>query len=230
VSQYQPPYQPPNLPSQPDFYYGAYADPLAPARRAAIVMFIIGALGMMCGMFIAVGGSIISPEQLAASPQAQQLQEMEAQSGLSLHALAVLMGVLILLPGILYAALGLWVRRGSAASAVVGIALAGLTSLFLLANLISVILGGDTASMVLGSCAIVIPTALCFLLVVWLIQAFRAAPNVTALRMQYQAQYWQSQQLQQDYGATGYGYGAPQPPPPPQAPEQRADSQLPPPV
>jgi len=226
VSQYQQPYQPPQPPYFSNDFYAGYSDPRSPARRAAILMFVIGALMLCCGGFFALFGAILTPEMLAGSPQAAQLQEIESQLGVSIKVFAFVMAGVMFVPALLFIGLGFWVRRGSAAAAIVSLVLTGLTVLFLLFNLVgSLVRGGPGANVVLGVCMIGIALALCSLLIAWLIGALRAAPQVAAMQQQYQMQYWQSQQTPPpSYGAGGYGYGTPapqfSPPPSPQPPNQ----------
>lgn len=234
MSQYPPPYQQPPYPNQGPFdFYRPAANPLGPARRASVLMFVLGGLGLMCGAFITFGGLVLTPEMIAQSPNSAQFHEFETQfSGISIRAAVIAMGILFLLPSILYAIMGFFVRSGKMASVVLSLVLTGITVLLSLFGLLSVVIGAtqNPASLPGGLCMTGIPLVLCITLLVSLIQALRAAPAIGAMQQQFQAQYWQSMQQQQaaqlgyGYGMPpGYGYGAPppsQPPAPPAPPGQ----------
>lgn len=244
VSQYPPPYQQPTYPNQGPFdFYRPAANPLGPARRASVLMFVLGGLGLMCGAFITFRGIIATPEMIAQGMNSDQLHVIDSTWGRNaLRGITIAMGVFCLLPSILYAIMGYWVRSGKMASVVLSIVLTGFTSLLVLLGLLSVVVagGGDPAALLGAFCMMGIPLVLCIMLLVWLIQAMRAAPAVAAQQQQFQAQYWQSMQQQQaaqlgyGYGMPpGYGYGAPslaQPPAPPgQAPVNYPAPLMPPP-
>jgi len=243
VSQYPPPYQQPPYPNQGPFdFYRPAANPLGPARRASVLMFVLGGLGLMCGAFITFGGLVLTPEMIAQSPNSAQFHEFETQfSGISIRAAVIAMGILFLLPSILYGIMGFFVRSGKMASVVLSLVLTGITILLALFGLLSVVVSaaGNPASLPGGLCMTGIPLVLCITLLVSLIQALRAAPAIGAMQQQFQAQYWQSMQQQQaaqlgyGYGMPpGYGYGAPpnQPPAPPgQAPVDYQAPLMPPP-
>lgn len=243
MSQYPPPYQQPPYPNQGPFdFYRPAANPLGPARRASVLMFVLGGLGLMCGAFITFGGLVLTPEMIAQSPNSAQFHEFETQfSGISIRAAVIAMGILFLLPSILYGIMGFFVRSGKMASVVLSLVLTGITILLALFGLLSVVVSaaGNPASLPGGLCMTGIPLVLCITLLVSLIQALRAAPAIGAMQQQFQAQYWQSMQQQQaaqlgyGYGMPpGYGYGAPpnQPPAPPgQAPVDYQAPLMPPP-
>jgi hypothetical protein len=256
MSQYPSPYpapgapQPQQVPAAPygynfDYYqpYGQpTGDPLGPARRAGMLMYVLGGLLAVVGACNGVSSLATSPQQILQ----QQAEFMPAgqQSPLSPEAtrtMAVVFAVLTLGLGIGLILLGTWVRRGSLGAAWTGIVLTGGAVLLLLLMVLATIVAGASGSPILfvATCVFVIPLALFGLQLVWLIQAARAAPRVAAMRnhqQNYQAQLWQyQQQQQQPYAQGGYATasapmqpspygtgGAPQgyataPPPPPQA-------------
>lgn len=232
MSQYPPPYQQQPYPNQGPFdFYRQAANPLGPARRASVLMFVLGGLGLLCGALITLSGLVLTPEMIAQSPNSAQFHEFETQfSGISIRAFMIAMGVFCLLPSILYAVMGFFVRSGKMVSVVLSTVLSGITLLLVLFLLLSVFVNGakNPTAIPAGLCMTVIPLVLCIVLLVTLIQAIRAAPTVAAAQQQFQNQYWQSMQQQQaaqlgyGYGMpqAGYGYGAPPPMQPPAPPGQ----------
>ena len=232
VSQYPPPYQQPPYPGQGSFdYYRQGVNPLGPARRASVLMFVLCGLGLLCGAFITFAGVIMTPEMIAQSPNSADFQEFERQfSGISIRAVMIAMGVFCRLPSILYGIMGFFVRSGKMAPVVLSMVLTGIMVLLGLFGLLSVLVSGarNPAALPGGICMVGIPLVLSIVLLVTLIQALRAAPTVAAAQQQFQAQYWQSMQQQQaaqlgyGYGMpqSGYGYGAPPPTQPPAPPGQ----------
>jgi type II secretory pathway pseudopilin PulG len=206
VSQYPSPYQPVN-------YYGppSAANPLAPARRASILMFVLGTLGLLCGLFMLLAGAVLTPARVAASPQAAQIQQAEAQLGMPIEKIAQLVAAMMGLPALLFLILGFFVYRGSKVGIILSLILTGITLLFLAVDLIAGALGG--AANATGMCIMSISIILSGLLFAWLIQAIRASSAVTAMAQQYQAQYaYHQQQLQAYQQQGGYGCGQQQQP------------------
>ena len=243
MSQYPPPYQQPPYPNQGPFdFYRPAANPLGPARRASVLMFILCGFGLLCGAFITLIGAIMTPQMIAEAPNNAQIHEFEAKlGGIPLRGMMIAMGVLCLLPSILYGILGFFVRSGKMVPLVISTVLAGISLVLIFIQLLGGIAQGaaDPATLGAAICMMGIPLVLCIMLLVWLIQAMRAAPTVAAAQQQFQAQYWQSMQQQQaaqlgyGYGMPpGYGYGAPpnQPSAPPgQAPVDYQAPLIPPP-
>ena len=168
-------------------------------------MFILGAMGFLCGGLSAVVAAVFTPEMIANAPNAQQIQQMEQQVGVPIRTLLFVTSAVLLLPGVLYVAFGVWVRGGSRLSAGFSLGLTGLALLLVLLNMVGSLFNGP-ANAVGGICVMLIPLALLVTLVIWLIQAMTAAPRVLAMRQQFQSQYWHSQQQQQAYHA---GYAPP---------------------
>ena len=242
MSQYPPSqYPPPYSPQQPA--YGGYRPPqpprspeelLAPARRAGTLMIVIGALSVLCGLWIAWQSSAFDPAAPGVPPEfqrqmQQQIETFESQSGMSFRTLLLVMGVAPLAVGAVLGGLGLYVRGGSFGVVITAAILTGalllVVGLVLLAGLLqSAAMGG--AVVALGvACQCGVPFALLAVLMVWLVQAARAASQITLARQNYQAQMWHYQQYQQAYLQQGQppqgyppesmGYGYPPPPPPP---------------
>jgi type II secretory pathway pseudopilin PulG len=173
-------------------------------------MFVLGALGLLCGLFMLFAGTILTPAQVAASPQAAQIQQAESQMGMPIGKIAQLVAVIMGMPALLFLILGYFVYRGSKAGIILSLILTGITLLFLAANLIAGALGG-AGNAAMGMCIMSIPIILSGLLFAWLIQAIRASSAVAAMGQQYQAQYAYHQQQLQAYQQQG-GYGQQQPP------------------
>ncbi len=227
MSQYPPPYQQPPYPNQGPFdFYRPAANPLGPARRASVLMFVLCGIGLLCGGFMTLFGVIMTPQMIAQAPNSAQLHEVESQlGGISLQTMMLVAGIICIIPSILYGVMGFLVRGGRTGSVVVSIVLTALTLVLIFIQVLGGIAkGGDPASLGAALCMMGIPLVLCIVLLVTLVKALRAAPSVDAMQQQFQAQYWQSMQQQQaaqlgyGYGMPpGYGYAAPptQPPAPP---------------
>ncbi len=227
----QPPYYPPPQQTQYPGYpqYGApanpYADPLGPAKRASIVMFILGALLLLCGLcFTGVG---MVPMDQWPPESIQRFQEIEQKlQGVSVKALLITMGMAGVIPGFLFIILGFFVRGGGMGAVISAIVLDAGMILLILISLVFGVIGmasGRGEGDATGLCLILLPTILMGILLVFLIQAARAAPSVAAARQQYAAQYYHYQQQQQAYQQQQQGYPPPPPsqqPPPPAPPTQ----------
>lgn len=205
---YPPQYQNP-YPYPPGYGYDPMQAMLTPARRAGLLMIIMGFLMLACSL-CCIGVVLIPPEQLQ-----EQLTQMESRSGqatpltaeeLRMGSIAIMVVLIGLgLPTII---VGFLVRRGGGASITVGIVLSilllVLVGLYLVAG---VVRGGGAADLVVGLCTMILPVTFIVLQLVWLVQAMRARGAIQAMQTQYQQQYWQyGQQQQQMYGyAPGAG-------------------------
>lgn len=236
MSQYPSPYSPPPGPySQGGYGYGwnPYDQYLAPARRAGVLMIILGALAMTCGT-CALGFSYTPTDQLPAEQQ-EAFRQMEEQVGMSLMTYMRWAGAGLMVPGVAFVLIGVWVRRGTRAAIVTAMVAAGLAVLyFALGSVLMLVRGAG-----IQACFQLVLVAPFGLLIVWLAQAWRYAGALGASQSQYQAQYWQYLQQQQQYGqqypAGGYapppgqppiapgGSPLPPPPPPPPPPEGGTD-------
>jgi hypothetical protein len=212
MSQYPPsPYSPPPQPQQPGYgqdfnYYQSAEDLTAPARRASIMMFIVGGLlaigGLCCG---ALGALAPLDEIMSQNPI------LTSTPGMTIEMLKIgiiVVGVMGLLFGIVMLVLGYFVRGGGMVPVAISLVIVALAVLFNLLNLGSaaVQLRNAGPEMVGGLCVNAVPLVLLIVLLVTLVQAAKAAPRVAMMRSQYQQQYWQYQQQQQMYQA---GYVAP---------------------
>ena len=214
MSQY-PPYPQYSYPSQP--MYGYAADPrrelLGPARRASVMMFIVAALMLACGMcFGAVG---LVPLEGMEAEQREPLERIESELGMSIKTIAGVAAAMMLVPGLLMGAMGFFVRGGGIAAVVISLILSLLIGVVLLLaaiNGITNVMRDPSAAG--GVCVIAIPLVLIVMSIVWLIQALRNAPRLSELQAGMQGAYWQSMQQRQQYG--GDFWQPPPPPPPPQ--------------
>jgi hypothetical protein len=139
----QGPYQPPQVqqpypyPQQGYPYGSSAADPLAPAKRASILMFVLGGLSMIGGVCCGVMGAML-PQILAQQPEIQMPAEVTAD--MMQVGLVVAAGIVVLY-GVAQVVLGFFVRGGGRAPAIVGLILTGLAVLGLLVMAVSVIVG-----------------------------------------------------------------------------------------
>jgi hypothetical protein len=233
MSQYPSPYSTP-YPQQQPAGMGYGYDPAhtlrGPARRASVLMWVLGGLLLAGGACCGVVGSIpFGQIEMPAESRAQleQLETQMQQLGLSFRTIFIGLGAASAAAGIALVVIAFFVRGAGMGGVVAGIVV---TSMFTLALAVMTILGAigmagtRQPSAFLGLCLYLVPLALLVLLLVWLIQAARAAPAIRDLRAQQQSQYWQYQQQQAYYGQGGYGYSQPQqsppqqPPPPPTSP------------
>ena len=228
MTQYPNPYQPP--PGAPGLQYyppGPPRDPLAPARRASVMLFILGGLGLACGLCIGIAAWMVPAEalveQLRSGPTANQLNQLPpgwTAEGLARAAYTVA-AVLILVSGMTFAILGLLVRRGGRGASITGIVLCTLMMLWILLNLLLGLTQIGRAPAVQIVVMLVFGGSLVAaagFTIAWLAQAARAAPLMAWYRQQMQAQYWHYQQQQPAYSQRGapppgYGYGYGQAPP-----------------
>ena len=221
MSQYPSPYQPPDPYAQQwAQYYGQTScdQALKPARRASVMMFIVGPLFLLCGTCTLLGG--LMPNDPEATTEAMsQLgrlfggMQMPAPEQLPSRAESLVTGILQFLSALALLVLGVPVRRGGR-QATVGAIFA--TSVLVLVMAASQLLSAARlgAPMVAGAVCVLIPVSVPFvLLLVWLVQALRIAPMAeqwSAYQQQYQ-QYMQSQMYAQ--GPYGQQPGVPAPPP-----------------
>lgn len=215
MSQYPSPYSPPPFPTGVNYYAPPQSgDAGSPARRAAVMMYVLGALSILCGGMMGLMAAVVTPELLASTPQADQIQQMEAQTHIGFRSMLGMMAVMLAVPGLIYVVLGFFVRRGGRVPAVLATVFNAIALLFMLLQIPGAIMSGGMN----GVCAILmmlVPIGLTLVTMTWLVQAIRNAPQVEAARQQFMAQYGYYQQQQQAYQQGAYGYP---PPAPPQAP------------
>lgn len=226
---YPSPYQPPTPQPYPTFDY-YQPDLLAPARRASVLMFVLGGLAVASALCCAGVGAML-PRMMGENPAAfAEFRRLPNVTPETMQAVLVVMSAVVLLVGVAYLVLGAFVRAGRRGAIITSIVLSILAILLLGLNVATGLMQSfSRPQTAVGVVLLAVPLALLLLLVRWLLRAARA-PDA-ALTQQYAAQYWQYQQ-QQAY-AQQYGYGQPPPPPgtygyprpqppPPQAPQPGA--------
>ena len=221
------PYGPPQPPTPMDWggYPAGATDLLGPARRAAVLMWVLGVVLLLLGGCLGALGA--GMPTLRQQPQFEQaLRQLETQApGDLLGMLFVIMGVVTSVVAVAYIVLGFFTRRGGLGAIITSLVLSGLVAAYLVLNTVVSLASG--AGGLGGACIGVIGLALHGVLITWLIQAVRASARVRALQAQYAAQPWPAPQSPQAYGypppsqhgqPSGFGYPTQAPPAPPQAP------------
>src|SRR4051812_13194090 len=130
---YPSPYQPPQGP-YPNFDY-YQPDVLAAARRASILMFVLGALSML-GSFCCGGMGFLMPELMKNPDFAARFQEVGANEHMMRIGM-IAIGALSFIFGLAFVVLGVFVRRGSKTATVIALVLSILAILGFVANIIS---------------------------------------------------------------------------------------------
>jgi hypothetical protein len=206
-----PPYSPPPLGPPPDFNtpFGP-ADPLRPARQAAVVLLVLCGLALAAALLFYCSANI--PMAQWPPDQRQQIQQVIAHTGWSIHSLFTSAAVTILVVGLVLGGLGLLVRRGYIAAIFAALVLNGLLLVLVGFSLIQGVIN-PAANTAASLCMAVGIFALFAFLFTRLLLAAKLARQARMYGAQYQSQYWQDQWNQQ--GGYGYGYGPPLPPPPP---------------
>jgi hypothetical protein len=235
----QPPY--PHQPQQfpPNLGY-SYVAPFAPPplRRAAILLFVLGALSLLTATCLGIAAWTIPIDQILAKAN---VKLPDPPPGFTIKEIAQIGYTIVAVCGILYAIaliiLGFFVRTGSRGASITAIVLSVPAMLFLLCNLGSLPsqVGGNPAMLIGGGVFVGIPMAMFILACVWLTQGLRQIGGGQLAQQQYQMQLWQYQQQQGAYQQPtqppvqpnpndpwqrGYGTTAPPPPPPPGQPPQ----------
>lgn len=216
-------YFPPPPPGYP--VYDAYrptGGTLTPARRAAVSLWLMGALLGLCGTCVGLSFLVTPMDQIAAQAKASAISPEQKQMFENPQMLTVLrvlyttMSVVSLAVGLGMLASGFFVWGGRRWATVGATLLCGLLAIgCALAVLMSV--ASLVTNLVVGLVGCVVSLAaagVVGLTMTWLFQALRSPAGGDAAQQQYlQTLYWQHQQ--QQFG--GYGYGAPgaaQPPTP----------------
>jgi hypothetical protein len=213
MSQLQPPTPP--YPSDvqpgayPPYYAAQHAYPsliqaLAPARRSAVLQWVLGGLFFLFGGCL--GGFGAAVPKMRKQPELEPIfRQLEAQS-ISPSAYLIAAGVVIGAVALGYIVLGFFTRRGGLGAIVTSIVLTSLVALYLgLSSVAALFMQGGPA----GACMVAPVLALHVLLLVWLIQAARASAIVRAMRFAPSVGYWPQQAPV--YGYDPYAYGVPAP-------------------
>lgn len=231
MTQYPNPYQPPAGAPGFNYYRPAGPDPLAPARRASVLLFVLGGLAVLGGIcagliawvvpldqIINQAQSSLTPQQLSQLPPGMSLEHLVRIGYTVLAVLGVGFGVLLL-------CLAPFVRgggRGATITAIVVFLLVGLLCLFDLLSALAQLAGGAVATGIVSLVFVAVVGGLIILALVLLFQAMRTSGYAAWHRQQMQAQYWHYQQQQAVYTQqpttpAGYGYGYGSVPPPQQS-------------
>jgi hypothetical protein len=211
VSQYPSPYSlPPNpyVPGPLGYGWNPYEQYLKPARRAGLLMIILGSLAMFCGTCF-TGLSYVPTDQLAPEQQ-QLLRQIEKQVGMPAAQYIRWSGIGLLGSGVVLLSVGLWVRTGTRVAVAAAAAVAGLGLVYFGLGALLLLVQGTPVP----ACFQCLLVALFVLLMVWLVGAWRSAGTMGAVYEQYRAQYWQHLQQQQQYGQQYPGGGTVPPPGP----------------
>jgi hypothetical protein len=206
-----------------DYYTPQQVDPLAPARRASNMMYVLGGLLLLLGTCI--GGFVLALPELMKQPEfARAMQQTPELMSERFRTTGLVQSAALVVLGIVLVVLAIIVRRGGKGAAITAMVLASLVTLYLSLELVVLVARGGQlpAPAVCGaSCFLGLPLVLFALLLAMLIQAYRAAEQVRFLREQYAQQYWQHAYQQQMFQQPGMP--PQQPPVPPQGPgEPRA--------
>lgn len=197
---------------------------LAPARRASVIMFVIGALMLVCGLGIGAMGAMISSMDLSQLPPESQavLNQFEQQmagSGFTLSGVLTAVAVVITVLSIAMIVVGVFVRKGGMGAAITGIILACIMVLF--AGL-SIFGGVSQMSQGQGGAGGTCFWTLFLGALIWLlVSLFGAAKNSGQVAAARQGQF--GGMAMQQYGQPGYPPQQQQQqwgPPPPQQPGQ----------
>lgn len=211
------PYQPPQGPLGYEPYRQPI-NPLAPARRAAIMMWVMAGLVLLCGAGFIVIVSVMDLNAFVARSEQIYGPEMASQmkaAGMNADQIRLsgyFWGGAGLITAILFGVFGTFVMRGRMWAIIASIVV---TSLLTLSNLCSTVLGLVFAvragpAGIVGGCMMMVPLIVCGVLLYFLAQAARAVSGWRQTQALMQSQYWQS--MQQSGGTSGYGYGYGMPP------------------
>lgn len=180
----QPPYPTPPQPYAypPAHYYGIdpAAQLLAPARRAGILLFLVGAGALVFGgCFGVMAVALLSPE-FASNPD---MQKALADTGVDMPTMRIVLFVMAgLIAGFAVVAgvLGFFVRRGTVGPLVTALIVSGLATALMLLWLI----GGLASGQIAALCVLALPAAVLIFLDITLIQALTRSGDVARSRAQ----------------------------------------------
>jgi hypothetical protein len=182
----------------------ASPDVLAVARRASLLMFILGGLTLIVSTCVLA--TIIG---LPAGELAEQMQKSAASTGQTMPFDADQLKVIFigfLAVGVMVAialiGLGVGVRRGGKVTTIISIVLTALMLGFLVLQIVhGLLFGAQSPTVLAGVCVMSVPFAIMAVLIVWLFGAMRAISRAGASQQHYAAQYWQYQKNMQAYAA-----------------------------
>jgi hypothetical protein len=185
----------------------AMTDPLAPARRASTTMYILGGLGITCGLCI--GGLFRMPLEKMAAQQGRTLPPLpQGVTYEQLTRVATVFAIIAVVVSLLQLIAAANVRRGSPVAIILGMTLTSLVMLYFVFQTVGALQSGQIAEILFR----VIPLVAYAVQMTFLAQARRAGPFILQAQAAYQAQYIQHLQQQQAYNGGGYNqnvYNAP---------------------
>ena len=216
MSQYPPPY-PPSPYVQPPIDFSHYQPPdlLVAARKAGLLVIVLGVLFALFGACNGGQALIMSPEDMAAQQAELQKAGFPAESSFSPQAIRIMNGIsgtLILLLGLALIVDGVYVRRGSGVATITGLILTGFLGVITGGLVLVFFIAAFAMPLIAGlGCMFTVPLGLMVWAFVLLIAAARQRPQLAAAQQHYQAQFYHHQQQQQQpFGYAG-GYGASHP-------------------
>ncbi len=188
-------------------YFQPGPELLAPARRAGIGMFVLSGLLLLCGACLGVFAAMGPMDKVL---EQSGMRISDTGTGLTpeqfMRTVYTVMAVVEVLLGIVFVVLGVFVRRGGKIAAIFSLVFCVLLAIFMLMQIVgAVIMGMKNPSAFVGIIIGLIPLVLLGLVITWLTQAMRAAPQIDAQQRQVAAQIWQYQQQQQMMQVGGYG-------------------------
>jgi hypothetical protein len=204
----------------PTFDYYQPAGGSSHARRASVMMYVIGALVLLSG-FCCLGMGAMVPKLAQRPDFARTIHSIPNMTPALFQAGMLVMGVIAAIIGIAYIVLGIFVGKASGPAIITAIVLSILCELLLLLYAAAVFTKQGSPAAI---CFLVVPLVLIGVLLSWLFQA-QKSPRRGNMPADYANQYWQYYQQQQNQGMGPYVPPAPPPqmfpppqPPPPQNP------------
>jgi hypothetical protein len=210
VGQYPNPYSPPDFPGG---LGQSPPNPLAPARRVAIMLFVIAALALLNATCTGISTLSHSDEQidevLKVLPKTPQGPLFTASM---VRTVQIASAVIMFVGGAVLLLLGIFVRRANKAALVFATILCGLALALVGICELAYVLGALFINPMFGifACMGLIPVSMLGLTVLWLVQALRALPAMEAARQRGSA----DSAAYQNYGPAGGGYAPGIVPPP----------------
>lgn len=197
----------------------------APARRASVLMFVLSALMFLFAGCMGIAGNY-PLEKLPAETRDVMNQldkQMLTETGVGISTALKIFTGLILAPSVIMVMLAIFVRSGKRGWVVASLVL----SLLILGVLALQMLGGLSRGQggVANLCMLLVPASLFVLLIVWLLQAYKAAGRAAVLPTVGYPAYPQAGPYQMPQTPYGYGYGYGPPAAPPQPPQMPPSDQ-----
>lgn len=199
---------------------------LRPAKIASVILWVLGGVGMLCGVCVGAVAWVLPLDRTVQEIRLKLTPDQEQQLG-NVDLVQVLKiiftgaGALALIASIMLIITAAFVRKGSRGAAITALVECILIVLWCIlcvcGGLVQVgkgVAGGGLGAAVWLAVAIAVGVA-----IYWLVRALQVSGMVRQ-QQQYQAQYMRYMQQHANYGQGGYGYGAPAtgPPPPPPLP------------